>query len=236
MQAVILAAGKSTRLYPLTLEKPKPLIEVAGAPLIKHILSVLPDSITEVIVVVGYKGDMLLEHCGDEYCGKKMKYVWQHEALGTAHALEQAKDLLHDSFLLMYSDDVIDKESVLRALKHKSCLLAFEHPDPRAFGVIELHDNGTLKTIIEKPEKPPTNLVSAAGLVLHTDLFDYFGEWPEGEEKHIPHVLNRYAQDHPVHIEKLVSWLPINSIEQLNEAESILKMNNKQFVDVSASV
>jgi bifunctional UDP-N-acetylglucosamine pyrophosphorylase/glucosamine-1-phosphate N-acetyltransferase len=223
MQAVILAAGKSTRLYPLTLEKPKPLIEVAGKPLIKHILSILPESVTEVIVVIGYKGEMIKEYCGNECCGKKMKYVWQHEALGTAHALEQAKDLLHDSFLLMYSDDVIDKESVLRALKHKSCLLAFEHPDPRAFGVIELKDDGTLKSIIEKPENPPTNLVSAAGLVLHTDIFKYYGAWPEGEEKHIPHVLNRYVKDHPVHIEKLLSWLPINSLEQLKKAELKLK-------------
>mgnify|MGYP001328649354 CR=1 FL=1 len=208
-------------MQPLTLERPKPLIEVANKPLIEHIISILPDSITEVIIVVGYKGDMIQNHCGKTFCGKDIKYVWQHEALGTAHALEQAREHLEDSFLLMYGDDIIDAPAVERALAHKSCLLAYEHPDPRSFGVIELNENGTLKTIIEKPENPPTNIVSAAGIVLHTDIFDYYKEWPGGEI-YVTHALNLYAQEHPVHIETLSFWQPVNSIEQLKEAETQL--------------
>ncbi len=223
MQAVILAAGKGTRMHPLTLEKPKQLIRAVGKPIIEHIVSSLPQEITDVIVVVGYKGDMIIEHCGEEFCGRKMQYVWQHEPRGTAHALEQARHLLHDSFLLMYGDDLVDGSAITRALQHKSCLLAFEHPDPRAFGVIELKEDGTLKTIVEKPEHPATNLVSASGLVLHTDLFNYYDEWPETGEQYVTHALNRYAQDHPVHIEQLAFWYPMNSIEQLEEAERVLK-------------
>ncbi len=224
MQAVILAAGKGTRMQPLTLEKPKQLVELNGKPLIEHIVNLLPESITEVILVIGYKGDMLQSYCGNTFCGRNMQYVWQDEALGTAHALEQAKHLLKDSFLLMYGDDIIDTASIEKAIQHKNCLLAFEHPDPRAFGVIELNeDEATMKNIVEKPEKPATNLVSASGLVLHTDLFDYYSDWPEGEEKHIPHVLNKFAQDNPVHIEILSFWQPINSIEQLKEAEKQIK-------------
>lgn len=222
MQAVILAAGKGTRMHPLTLTKPKQLVEVAGKPIIERIISSLPDEISEVILVVGYKGDMIIEHCGDEFCGRKMNYVWQNEALGTAHALEQARHLLKDSFLLMYGDDLVDKESLARALKHKSCLLAYEHEDPRAFGVIEPNEDGTLKTIVEKPENPATNLVSASGLVLHTDLFHYYGDWPETGEMYITHALNRYAKENPVHLEQLNYWHPINSLEQLKQAESLL--------------
>lgn len=223
MQAVILAAGKGTRMHPHTLSKPKPLIEVSGKTLLEHVISSLPDKITEVIIVVGYKGEMIVEHCGDEFCGRKMNYVWQHDALGTAHALEQAKHLLRDSFLLMYGDDIIDKETIEKALKHKSCLLAYEVEDPRAFGVIELNEDKTLKTIIEKPENPATNLVSAAGIVLHTDLFSYYGDWEEGKEQLIPFVLTKYAKEHPVHIELLSVWHPVNSLEQLEIAEKLLK-------------
>lgn len=223
MQAVILAAGKGTRMHPHTLTQPKPLLEVSGKTLLAHVITSLPEEITEVIVVVGYKGEMIVEHCGDEYCGRKMNYVWQHEPLGTAHALEQAKHLLKDSFLLMYGDDIVDGKAIERALKHKSCLLVYEVEDPRAFGVIELNEDGTLKTIIEKPENPATNLVSAAGIVLHTDLFSYYGGWEEGKEQLIPFVLTKYAQDYPVHIEKLSYWHPVNSVEQLEKAEEILK-------------
>lgn len=223
MQAVILAAGTGSRMQPHTLTRPKPLIEVAGKTLLAHVITSLPEDITEVIVVVGYKGDMIVEHCGDEYCGRKMNFVWQHEPLGTAHALEQAKHLLKDSFLLMYGDDIVDGAAIERALKHKSCLLVYEVEDPRAFGVIELNEDGTLKTIIEKPENPASNLVSAAGIVLHTDLFSYYGDWTPGKERPIPDVLTKYAQDHPVHVEKLSYWHPVNNIDQLKKAEGLLQ-------------
>jgi bifunctional UDP-N-acetylglucosamine pyrophosphorylase/glucosamine-1-phosphate N-acetyltransferase len=223
MQAVILAAGKGTRMQPLTLTRPKQLVEVAGKPLIEHIVSSLPEEIDEIILVIGYLGDMIIKHCGNEICGRKVQYVWQHEALGTAHALEQAKDLLHGSFLLMYGDDLVDGLAIKRALKHKSCLLAYEHPDPRAFGVIEQREDGLLKTIREKPENPASNLVSASGIVLHTDIFEYYDEWPESSERYVTHALNRYAKHNPVHVERLSFWQPINSIEQLKEAEQALE-------------
>lgn len=222
MQAVILAAGKGTRMHPLTLERPKPLIEVAGKPLLAHIIEALPQEITEVILVVGYKGEMIIEHCGEQFCGRTMRYVWQHEPLGTAHALMQARHLLHDSFLVMYGDDLIDGMSVANALKHKSCLLAYEHPEPRNFGVLVLNEDGTLKHIVEKPEVPPSNLVSAAGLVLHEGLFEYYEDQVVGREYCIPDVLDRYVKDHPVHVERLAFWHPVNSIEQLKNAENIL--------------
>jgi NDP-sugar pyrophosphorylase family protein len=165
-----------------------------------------------------------------------MQYVWQHEQHGTAHALEQAKHLLRGSFLLMYGDDLIDPGSIERALQHTSCLLAYEHEDPRAFGVIVQNEDGTLKTIVEKPKDPPSNLVSAAGIVLHTDLFTYYGEWPEGRERSIPDVLDRYAKDHPVHVERLSFWHPVNSIEQLEAAEDALRVLTDLPVDAAASV
>jgi NDP-sugar pyrophosphorylase family protein len=220
MQAVILCAGKGTRMRPLTDEKPKQMVLCCGEPLIHHLVRLLPESIHEVILVLGYKGHMLETYCGSHFEGRRMHYVWQTEQLGTAHALLQARHLLKDSFLVLYGDDIVDAESVARALTHPACLLVCEHPDPRAFGVVLLKKDGTLDHIIEKPEVPPSSLVSASGLVLNEKIFDYYyGEWKEGKEQCIPDALERYAQDFPVFIERLAVWYPINSPEQLADAE-----------------
>ncbi len=227
MQAVILVAGKGTRMRPLTDDRPKQMVLLLGEPLIHHLVRRLPESIQEVILVLGYKGHMLEEYCGTHFEGRRMHYVWQQEQLGTAHALAQARHLLKNSFLVLYGDDIVDTTSVEKALAYKSCLLVYEHPDPRSFGVVVLHEDGTLKTIIEKPEVPPSNLVSASGLVLHEDIFSYYGDWTPGKEQCIPDALDKYAKDFPVHIAHLKEWYPINSPEQLAEAERRMKKKMK---------
>jgi len=75
MQAVILAAGKSTRTYPLTLTKPKPLLKVADTTVIEHNLDQLRGVVDEVIIVVGYKAEMMQEYLGENYRGIKIRYV-----------------------------------------------------------------------------------------------------------------------------------------------------------------
>ena len=67
MQCVILAAGEGTRMRPLTLAMPKPLVPVCGVPLIEHIVRPLPKVIDELIIVIGYKGEMIREYCGEEF-------------------------------------------------------------------------------------------------------------------------------------------------------------------------
>jgi UDP-N-acetylglucosamine diphosphorylase / glucose-1-phosphate thymidylyltransferase / UDP-N-acetylgalactosamine diphosphorylase / glucosamine-1-phosphate N-acetyltransferase / galactosamine-1-phosphate N-acetyltransferase len=223
MKAVILVAGKGTRMKPLTETMPKPLIPVCSLPLITHILSRLPQKIDSVVLVIGYKGEQIKDYCGNFHKGKKIHYVVQEEIKGTAHALFQAKDFLkEESFLLLYGDDIVDTQSIENAMKYKSCILAFTHPDPRSFGVIMQKKDGTLAHIIEKPEKPESNLVSASGMILHTDIFKYYGNWEEGKEWCIPTALERYAKENPVHIEHLKEWHPINSLEQLKDAEKFL--------------
>lgn len=223
MQSVILVAGKGTRMRPLTEHMPKPLVQFAGAPLLTHILRALPKEISDVTLVLGYRGEMIQDAYGETFEGKALHYVWQKEQKGTAHALLQAKEHLREgSFLLMYGDDIVDAESIRKACAHPCCLLAYEHPEPQHFGVIVQKEDGTLQHIVEKPEIPPSNLVSAAGLVLHTDIFKYYGEWEEGKEWHIPVVLDRYAHENPVYIEHLVTWHPVNSPEQLKAAEVAL--------------
>lgn len=236
MQAVILAAGKGSRMHPLTLTRPKPLVEVAGEPLLSHIIGSLPKSIDEVILVVGYLGQNIIDSIGDTHKGRRMQYVWQTETRGTAHALEQARELLHGSFLLLYGDDLIDTESIERALAHPACLLSYEHPEPKNFGVILLNPDGTAGGIIEKPENPPSNLVCAAGLVLNTDIFDHYGESPDGREFYLTEVVDRYAKENTVHVETVSFWCPVNRPEDIARAEAALAVHLTTPVESSTSL
>jgi NDP-sugar pyrophosphorylase family protein len=92
MQCVILAAGKGTRLRPLTDTIPKPLVKVAGRPLLDHIVEALPSSVNELIIVTGYLEEQIHTHCGKSFHGRKVTYVHQEEQKGTAHALWLCKD------------------------------------------------------------------------------------------------------------------------------------------------
>jgi NDP-sugar pyrophosphorylase family protein len=77
MQCVILAAGKGTRLRPLTDDIPKPLVLVAGKSLLEHIVAALPSAVDELIIVHGYLGEQIKAHCGEFYFGRKVTYVEQ---------------------------------------------------------------------------------------------------------------------------------------------------------------
>src|SRR4030067_793517 len=94
MQAVLMVAGKSTRTYPLTLTRPKPLLPVMNVPLIKHSLDQLAGLFDEAILIVGYRREMILDVLGDRYNGMAVKYVEQKKQLGTGHAILQAKPLV----------------------------------------------------------------------------------------------------------------------------------------------
>ncbi len=88
MQAVVLAAGKGTRLQPLTDDKPKVLVKVNGTPLIEDVFDNLIDAgATDLIVVVGYKAEQIIDQYGDAYRDVPITYAHQREQLGLAHAI-----------------------------------------------------------------------------------------------------------------------------------------------------
>src|SRR3989339_2265598 len=112
MQAIILAAGRGTRMKELTDDLPKSLLPINGRPIIEYALENLPDIISEIILIVGYKSKMIKDHLGDNYLGKPIKYIEQKELNGTAGALWAARDLVKDKFLVMYGDDFYSKKDL----------------------------------------------------------------------------------------------------------------------------
>jgi glucose-1-phosphate thymidylyltransferase len=107
MQAVVLAAGKGTRLRPLTDDKPKVLVEVNGTPMVEDVFDNLIDAgATELVVVVGYKAEQIIDRYGDEYRDVPITYTHQREQLGLAHAILQAEPHVDGDLMLMLGDNV----------------------------------------------------------------------------------------------------------------------------------
>jgi bifunctional UDP-N-acetylglucosamine pyrophosphorylase/glucosamine-1-phosphate N-acetyltransferase len=227
MQAVIMAAGVGKRMQPLTLDRPKPLIEVDGKPLIEHVIDALPKEIDEVIIVIGYKGEMIKEHLGDNYGGKKITYVYQWMPAGTAHSLSIARPFLNGRFLLLNADDIHGPNAILEALKHPLSILAATHPEPEKFGVIKKRADDTLEAIVEKPDVPMGNLVSTGAMVLDDSIFDYEAAKHSNGEYYMTHPLGNLAKDKPIKVVEQELWIPVGFPDDIPKAEETLK-NSKR--------
>lgn len=223
MQCVILAAGKGTRLRPLTDTCPKPLITVAGRPLLDHIVAALPSSVDELIIVVGYLGEQIKTYCGSEFHGKKVTYIVQEEQNGTAMALWLCRDLLKGRFLFMFADDIHGKGDIARAVSFSRSMLTMTSENPERFGVVVRNPDGTLSEIIEKPTHPPSNLVSTGVMVLDTNIFNFVPETEVNGEYYLTEVIERYAREYPIAVVEEEMWVPIGYPEDIEKAEELLK-------------
>ncbi len=167
MQSVVLAAGKGTRLLPLTEERPKAMVDVAGEPILSDCFDRLIELGTdELLVVVGYRKEAIITFYGDSYQGVPITYCHQREPLGLAHALLTAEDHVEGDFMLMLGDNIFraDLEAVVRRQREERADAAFlveEVPleDASRYGVCDTNDYGEITAVVEKPTTPPTNLV-----------------------------------------------------------------------------
>ena len=215
MQAVILAAGKSTRTYPLTASRPKPLLKVCGKTLLEWNLDALAGTVDNVMVVVGYKKQMILDYYDKaikkKYKNLKIEFVEQKEQLGTGHAVLQVKGKVKGKFILMMGDDVYSKEDVMKCVKHKGCILARKVKDASKFGVLVLDENDKVKYMIEKPPIPVSNLANCALYVLNDSIFDKLEKLKKSErgEYEITDGLNKMFREGYFDYEEASDWQPI---------------------------
>ena len=172
MQAVILAAGKSTRTYPLTITRPKPLLKVANKTLLEHNLDNLLGTADEAVIVIGYKKDLIKKYFGHKYKSLKIKYVEQKQQLGTGHAALLAEPFIKDKFILMAGDDIYSKTDINNSIKHQYSILVNKTKSWKNFGVVK-EKKHLLIDFIEKPDKFVSDLVNTAFYVLDKKIFSY---------------------------------------------------------------
>jgi glucose-1-phosphate thymidylyltransferase len=172
MRAIIPVAGVGSRLRPHTFALPKVLLNVAGKPILGHILDkIVGEGIHEGTIVVGLMGDKITEYVSQAYPGFRADYVEQEERLGLGHAIYLSRRTIGTEPVLIILGDTIFDVDLTPVLKGKTSAIGVKAvDDPRRFGVAETSD-GRITRLVEKPEKPATNL-AVVGLyfIRHPEL------------------------------------------------------------------
>ncbi|MGI8893831.1 MAG: sugar phosphate nucleotidyltransferase [Bacteroidia bacterium] len=161
MKVVIPVAGIGSRLRPHTHTQPKALVPVAGKPILGHIVDGLIEAgINDYIFIIGYLGDKIEAFIRQKYPKVKSTFIVQQPREGIGHAVWMAKDLLNEKneILIVLGDTILDLNLKDFLSQTNSVLGIKKVEDPRAFGVAEIDNDGFIKSLIEKPTIPKSNL------------------------------------------------------------------------------
>ena len=224
MQAVIFAAGKGTRMGSETV--PKPMRTVAGKSLLEHKLDAMPEEVDEVILIIGHLGHVIRSHFGDEYNGRRIRYVEQEALNGTAAALHLAKDILNGRFLTMMGDDLYAKEDMHRAAlanPDEWAVVALQVDDLGSAGKIVLDEDGRAVDIIEGADHSGgAGLLNTGLCAIDMRIFEFpmLLKSPTSSEYNLPQTMIRASV--PKTLITATSWLQMTSPEDLQKAEQIL--------------
>jgi len=179
MKAVILAAGQGTRLRPVTLTMPKPLVPVANRRLIVYAIEVLKTAgLTDIGIVVNGMDSPIVEILGKgDELGVNLEYIVQAEQKGLAHAIGLAEDFVGDEPFSVFLGDNIFQDKMTSLLtsfedsEDEATIVLGEVPDPTRFGIAELKD-GKIVNVVEKPSDPPSNLAIAGVYLFRKSIFE----------------------------------------------------------------
>lgn len=158
MKAVLLAGGAGTRLSPLTLSRPKPLMRVLDRPVVEYSLAALKAAgIDEAVVTTHYLAEKVESALGSRSCGVSLSYLREQTPLGTAGAVKAAADALDGDFLVLSGDALFDFDlSRARQAHEKSgalvTLLLVHRDDVLEYGVVRTHKDGRIAAFLEKPD------------------------------------------------------------------------------------
>ncbi|RMF22287.1 MAG: glucose-1-phosphate thymidylyltransferase [Bacteroidetes bacterium] len=161
MKAIIPVAGVGTNLRPLTYTQPKPLIPVAGKPIISLILDqLLALGVEDFVFVIGYLGEKIKMYVEQEYPHIRKHFVVQEQRVGSGHAIWTAREHIHpqDELLIFFGDTILEMDFQAVLDLPGSVLAVKKVQDPREFGVVELNEQGEVVRVVEKPRIPKSNL------------------------------------------------------------------------------
>jgi UDP-N-acetylglucosamine diphosphorylase / glucose-1-phosphate thymidylyltransferase / UDP-N-acetylgalactosamine diphosphorylase / glucosamine-1-phosphate N-acetyltransferase / galactosamine-1-phosphate N-acetyltransferase len=226
MKAIILAAGRSTRTYPLTVDLPKAMLKIANKELLRHSLETLDGLVDEVVVVVGFGKDLIMKAFGRDFNGIKLTYAEQKDQLGTGHAVLAAEQFIgNEEFIIMNGDDIYSRKDLERMIEESPAALSQEVDDARPFG-IWLEKEGRISGYEEKPATEGPGLVNTGTFVLGPELFMHIRNLKKTSrgEYELNEAVNSLARDKPVRIVKTKEWMPVGYPWHVLDA-------NRRFLD-----
>ncbi len=161
MKAVIPAAGMGKRLLPHTLALPKVMLNVAGKPILAHIVEdLIRVGFTEISIIVGYRKDVIIEYFQDRY-PVKFNFPVQTEMLGLGHAVRYGLEDSRSPVLILLGDTIFRTDLARFRNLDVNTLGVAEVTDPRRFGIVSTDSEQHITDLVEKPENPPSNLAIA---------------------------------------------------------------------------
>ncbi|MGI5915448.1 MAG: sugar phosphate nucleotidyltransferase [Anaerolineae bacterium] len=183
MKAVVMAGGAGTRLRPLTINRPKPMVPMVNKPVIAHILELIKrHGITDVVITLQYMAESIQDYFGDgQSHGMNIQYSIEQTPLGTAGSVKQAQPLLDDTFIVISGDAVtdIDLSAVIeyhRSRQALATLTLYRVSNPLEYGVVIIDENGRVQRFQEKPSwgEVISDTVNTGIYVLEPQVLDYF--------------------------------------------------------------
>ena len=221
MDAIILAAGKGTRLRPHTNTIPKPLLPVQGRPILDWIIGALP-RVDRLVVVVNYLAEQIEEYLGAQVHVKNWITVRQKEPRGTGDALMSCRGAVtSDRVMVLNGDDLMGRADLANLAAVPAGILAHPVNEPESFGVIFRNPDGTLKQIVEKPKGlSAPQLANIGAYLFPKDVFDLTLPLSPRGEYEITDAVAQLAARGGFRVVEAKFWLPIGTVEQWQAAET----------------
>ena len=239
LKVLLLAGGRGKRLEENSEQMNKCMLAVESKPTIEYNLeraSELP--IEEIIIIVGYRAEDIINHYGISFNGKRIRYVLQLEQKGLVHAIECSREAIGgDDIFLMLGDELLinSKHKEMYSFFHRQnifgcCGVLLEEDKRRISRTYNIIQNGNQQIfrLIEKPENPLNNIMGTGNCIFKNEIFEYIEQTPINQkrgEKELPDLIQSSIDDGKIVKSFAIcdSYFNINSIRDLTEAEAYLK-------------
>ena len=227
VKGVIIAAGKGTRLLPLTEKVPKVMLEVGGKPIIGHIMNLMKSAgITDIIITTCHLSQTIQDYFSDgKDFGVSLLYTKEKELVGNAGGIKTLGDFIAETFVVIYGDNIadVDLAEMIRFHKKKGASATMgvyhEKEKPETKGIVEADGNGRIVSFTEKPKNPKSDLANAAIYILEPSVFGYI---PEGFSDFGKDVFpSMLAAGEPMYVFEVKSLIDIGTFETLEKARKL---------------
>ncbi len=221
MDAIILAAGKGTRLRPHTEATPKPLLPVQGRPILDWIIGALPP-IDRLVVVVNYLAEQIEAYLATQSHVRNWMTVRQAEPRGTGDALMSCKDAVtSERVMVLNGDDLIGRADLAKLAAVSMGILVHPVAEPESFGIVFRNEEGQLTRIVEKPQGlTAPQLANIGGYLFPKSVFNLSLPLSPRGEFEITDAVGMLAEQGGFRVVEADYWLPIGTIAQWQAAEN----------------